>query len=53
MSRLHRIRGGCGAEKMGRRVDGIIGQDFLQRFDSVTFDYAHRRVILEKGKQTK
>ncbi len=39
------------SEKMGRRVDGIIGQDFLQRFDSVTFDYVHRRVILEKGNQ--
>jgi len=30
------------------QIDVIVGQDFLRQFDSVTFDYARRRVIFEE-----
>jgi hypothetical protein len=35
-------------QRYGRRVDGLLGQDVLRRFRRVTFDYATKKLLLEK-----
>jgi hypothetical protein len=31
-----------------QRLDGVLGEDFFSQFSSVTFDYAHHRLVLTK-----